>query len=409
MEIINNILINSMHVILPFMIYLFYIAYKNVDDEREDKLAIIITIFSSMYICLKFNKELLEGLPLILINTPLLISYYKKNNIAILVSSIIIVLYSYNFYSAYLYILIIEYILYCNIYKLLLKKTSINIYIITFSLIKTLFMMIMLNLELKNTINNYLEIIFLGLVLCIVTIIIINLEKKAEDIIKINMLAKETLKEKQIRKMLFQITHEIKNPIAVCKGYLDMFDTNNKDHAKKYIPIMKEEVNKVLILLEDFLSMNKVKLKKDILDINLLLEETINSFKLFWDKHNIKTFINIIDDEIYINGDYNRLRQVFLNIIKNSMEALKENPIIEIKTEIKNNDIYIYFKDNGSGIPKDILEKIKEPFFTTKSKGTGLGVPLSIEIIEGHDGKIEYESKEGEYTLVTIALPIIEI
>lgn len=398
-----------MHVILPFMIYLFYIAYKNVDDEREDKLAIIITIFSSMYICLKFNEELLEGLPLILINTPLLISYYKKNNIAILVSSAIIILYSFNFYNTYLFILIIEYTIYYIIYILLSKKTSINIYIITFSLVKTIFMMIILNLEIQKKLNNYLEVIFLGLVLCIVTIIIINLEKKAEDIIKINMLAKETLKEKQIRKMLFQITHEIKNPIAVCKGYLDMFDINNKDHAKKYIPIMKEEINKVLILLEDFLSMNKVKLNKDILDINLLIEDTINSFKLFWDKNNIKTIINIEDDEVYINGDYNRLRQVFLNIIKNSMEALKENGAIEIKTEINNNNIFIYFKDNGSGISKDMLEKIKEPFFTTKSKGTGLGVPLSIEIIEGHDGKIEYESKEGEYTLVTITLPIIEI
>ena len=79
------------------MIYLFYVAYKNVDDKREDDLAIIITIFSSMYICLKFNNVIIEGLPLILINTPLLISYYKKNNIAIIVSSIVIIIYSYNF------------------------------------------------------------------------------------------------------------------------------------------------------------------------------------------------------------------------------------------------------------------------------------------------------------------------
>ena len=145
------------------------------------------------------------------------------------------------------------------------------------------------------------------------------------------------------------------------------------------------------------------------MDINFLVEETVNSFKLFWQENKIKTKISILDDEVYINGDYNRLRQVFLNIIKNSMEALKEDPIIEIKTKLKNNKIYISVKDNGIGIKKELLDKIKEPFFTTKQKGTGLGIPLSIEIIEGHSGKIIYESKEGEYTQVTIILPIIEI
>ena len=172
---------------------------------------------------------------------------------------------------------------------------------------------------------------------------------------------------------------------------------------------MKAEIEKTLILLEDFLAMNKIKIKKEILDINLLLSQVIDSFNLFWQGQKIKTNINISEDEVYINGDYNRLRQVFLNIIKNSMEALKEKPNIQIWTKTKKDKIHIFIKDNGLGIPADILEKIKEPFFTTKQKGTGLGIPLSIEIIEAHQGTIKYESKEGEYTLVAITLPIIEI
>ena len=72
-----------------------------------------------------------------------------------------------------------------------------------------------------------------------------------------------------MKNCLFQITHEIKNPIAVCKGYLDMFDVNNKEHAVKYIPIMKEEISRTLYLLEDFLSMNRLKVHKEIVDINI--------------------------------------------------------------------------------------------------------------------------------------------
>ncbi len=188
-----------------------------------------------------------------------------------------------------------------------------------------------------------------------------------------------------------------------------MFDTKNKEHSKKYIPIMKEEIEKTLYLLEDFLAMNKLKINKEIIDINILLIDLIKRFDLYFKGKHIKTKIDLYDDEIYINGDYNRLTQVFVNIIKNSIEALKENPEIEIKSEPKKEKIYIYFKDNGKGIPKDIIEKIKEPFFTTKEKGSGLGVALSDEIIRAHGGSITYKSKENEYTIVTIILPIYNI
>lgn len=187
-----------------------------------------------------------------------------------------------------------------------------------------------------------------------------------------------------------------------------MFDVNNPEHAKKYIPIMKDEVDRTLVLLEDFLSMNRVRLNKDILDINMLVSDVIENYDLLLKEHKVKVNNKISDEEVYIDGDYNKLMQVFVNIIKNSVEALEKNPVIEVKTEVKNKKVYIYFKDNGMGIPKDVLEKIKEPFFTTKSKGTGLGVSLSYGIIEAHGGKISYESEVGLYTLVTVILPLDE-
>ena len=171
---------------------------------------------------------------------------------------------------------------------------------------------------------------------------------------------------------------------------------------------MREEIEKTLFLLEDFLSMNKLKINKDLLDVNYLLANFIKTYEPYFNENKIKADIKITDNEVYLNGDYNRLFQVFTNIMKNSIEALSDNPQINVWTEIKDNKFYIYFKDNGEGIPADILEKIKEPFFTTKMKGTGLGVSLSNEIIEGHDGKLLYDSKMGEYTLTTIILPVVD-
>ena len=123
----------------------------------------------------------------------------------------------------------------------------------------------------------------------------------------------------------------------------------------------------------------------------------------------IKLKVNLIDDEVYIKGDYNRLSQVLINIVKNSIEAInKENGVIKIKNYINKKYIIIVIEDNGYGISKKNLKKIKEPFYTTKNRGTGLGVSLSDEIIKAHGGTLTYVSKENIGTKVIIKLPLLK-
>ena len=145
------------------------------------------------------------------------------------------------------------------------------------------------------------------------------------------------------------------------------------------------------------------------MDINLLIDEVLDNYSFYLKEHKIKLINSILEDEVYIDGDYNRLVQVFVNLIKNSVEAIDGEGIIEVISKVKRGNIYISITDNGSGISKDYLQKIKRPFFTTKKDGNGLGVSLSNEIVEAHGGTMEYKSKEGEYTKVIIMLPIIKI
>ena len=209
---------------------------------------------------------------------------------------------------------------------------------------------------------------------------------------------------KNLRESIFKITHEIKNPIAVCKGYLDMFQINNKEHNENYIPIIKEEINRTLVLLQDFLSLNKVTIEKDILDINLLIEDVIDSFHLLSKEKNIIITYKNTDDEIFINGDYNRIVQVLINVIKNSIEAIEANGIIKIELNNNEDEVEILVHDNGPGMDSETLEKIKQLFFTTKQNGTGLGVALSNEIVEAHGGKMKYTSIVNNGTTVLITL-----
>ncbi len=411
MKIFDSLLLDVVLIAFPLMVYLLYLAYTKTFNKKENDLLYVVTVFSVLYLILKYANPLYPHIPFIVVNISLILSYVKKSNLSIAIISLIMISYYYSFYQNYLIIIILEYIIYYLFYLKLSKKLNLNKFILTFTVLKAIFTIILTSYT-NYSFPIYIKEIFLSsLFLYIISYLIISLSNKTEDILKLHMNIKEIENNKQIKTSLFRITHEIKNPIAVCKGYLDMFDKDNLDHFKKYIPILKDEINRTLLLLEDFLAMNKVKINKDIIDINLLIEEVIKNIKMLCNENNIKLKINIIDDDIYINADYNRLTQVFINLFKNSIEAIPKNKKghIELKEIINNNILTITIKDNGKGMNKNTLNKIKEPFYTTKPKGTGLGVSLSEEIIKAHNGTLNYESEEGKYTKVTITLPLSQI
>jgi len=405
MDLIDLIFSNISYIFLPISFYFFYVIYKRTYNEKESKLILSLMIYSILYIEFRFGTSFFKEMPVILLNIPLLIAMIKKQNINIYIISSILIYYSYSYFNNFFFLIILEYIL---LYLIYLKYNN-NYYNVL--LFMSFVIMIMTSIYMfYNTLNiNFVFVTILEVVIFyLIGFLIVYAFKQGEVLFKMFLSAKEIREHKQVKNSLFKISHEIKNPIAVCKGYLDMFNIENHNHAQKYIPIIKEEIEKTLFLLEDFLSMNKVKINKDLLDMNYLLSNFISTYELYFKENNIDTNITLTDYEVYLNGDYNRLFQVLTNIVKNSIEALGENPHMDIWTDIKNDKFYIYFKDNGEGMPKDVLEKIKEPFFTTKMKGTGLGVSLSNEIIEAHGGKLLYESEMGKYTLVTIILPILE-
>ena len=306
-----------------------------------------------------------------------------------------------------IFLLIFEYIVYFIIYLLTYKRKE-SLFLILFFVFKSLFSISTYFIyDEKFYLTNSLLMLVTFIV---ITYLIIYMYNKGEDIIKLHMSIKELENDKQIRDSLFKITHEIKNPIAVCKSYLDMFDINNKEHIK-YINILKEENEKILLLLQDFLAMNKIKIQKEILDINMLLEDVVDQLTPLLKGKNIKFDYDIALDEVFIEGDYNRLNQVFINMIKNSVEALDgiKKPKISLNHKIDGNKFIISIEDNGSGINESDMERIKEPFYTTKKNGTGLGVSLSCEIVSAHDGTLEYFSKVNEGTKVVISLPIYEV
>ena len=408
MDYIEIIILNCIYILFPLFLYFLYFAYTKAFDKNTTKIVLNFCVLSSFYLVLKFGPENIL-LRLLFLNIPIALAYYyDKKMSSILLSIYMIIIYSHFSNNVLMYV-IFEYTI-CFLLKYKIK--SPKIYVLIFAIAQMISIVVLKYYFGIFKIITFNDMVLNFIVFCLTNLICLFSLKKIKEIIKLEMTMKELKKEEQIRTSLFKITHEIKNPIAVCKGYLDMFDINNKEHARKYIPIIRSEINRTLILLQDFLDCNHLKVNKDILDINMLLNDVEEECRPLVNSKKINFISNIdYDDELYLEGDYERLKQVLVNVIKNSIEAIKikDDSYIELNSDIINNKIHIMIEDNGEGIKKEDLKKIKEPFYTTKKDGTGLGVTLSYEIIKAHNGSITYSSIYHKWTKVEIVLPLSKV
>ena len=379
----------------PTLIYLIYLfTNKNIKSKN---IYFVLSLLSSIYLIKCFGSNII--LSFLVLSIVVIISYIYDYFIpSIILSILIIFMYLNNFNNTYL--LGISYIILLILDKLKIKKPlyleismfiSLTVYILWLYFYNT------------NYFNNNLIIVSICYIFISNMFYLMCIE--GNKILKVHMNYKELKKDEQIHLSLFKITHEIKNPIAVCKGYLDMMNTSDKDQVKRFIPIIKSEIERLLVILEDFLSINRQNTNMDIMDINMLIEDVVDKLKL--SSKNIKINTKLVDDEIYINGDYNRLNQMFINILKNSIESIDKKGFINIKSYKRNRYYVITIEDNGIGMNKEVLSKMKEPFYTTKECGTGLGMSLIYEIASSHNIKINYSSKEKIGTKVTLKFKCI--
>ena len=230
--------------------------------------------------------------------------------------------------------------------------------------------------------------------------------KLANNVSDLYNTVKKIKEDNNIKDSLFKLTHEIKNPIAVCKGYLDMINLDDEVKSRKYINIIKSEIDRSLNVISDFMEYSKIKINKELLDMGMLLDEIYESFSLLICDKNITFNYKEYDDEIYLEGDYDRLKQVFVNIIKNSIESIEEDGIINMDIKLNDDFVTVTISDNGIGMDSEEIKNVKEMFYTTKKNGTGLGIALSNEIIVAHGGELEYESVKNKGTKCIVKLPL---
>ncbi|TKD68712.1 ATP-binding protein [Pseudalkalibacillus hwajinpoensis] len=232
-----------------------------------------------------------------------------------------------------------------------------------------------------------------------------------ERLVLINIQLEETVYLEKLSvagKMAAAIAHEIRNPLTTVRGLLQFISSNTEDEKiKNYAPLMIEEIDRTNKIITDYLMLIKPsKRDYEVVNLNKVVKDTTNLTEVLASYHAVKMQYEEKGD-FEIHGNSQELKQCLINLIKNAIESIEEKGLILITLQngIKKGTVDIVIQDNGAGMSEEQLEKIGLPFYTTKSKGTGLGTMITIQLIRNIGGKVLYKSKIGEGTTVTVTLP----
>lgn len=207
-----------------------------------------------------------------------------------------------------------------------------------------------------------------------------------------------------------EVVHEIRNPLNAISLNIDWLESelgNTQLEVKKTIASIAKEIIRLNQITESYLVRAKVSVQAgQKTPVNELIQEIVDFTREEDRSRNISIETALSDQELFINTDRSRLKQAFLNVLKNAKEAMPRGGKICVSTEMDENICRILFSDTGHGMNEATRRKTFQPFFTTKTSGTGLGLTLTKEITEEAHGTLQCESQLGKGTTFTFQFPV---
>lgn len=200
------------------------------------------------------------------------------------------------------------------------------------------------------------------------------------------------------------IAHEIRNPLTAVKGFLHLL---KEQHPNTYVDIAQSELENALMTLENLLQVSKPDLTEEPYYSFNLSSELESTLYLFQDQqYRVDIRKDLRDTDVRIYGQKNQLKKALFNLFKNAFEAIPDQGVVSVEHFAQADQVHVVIQDTGVGIPKEKLSLVGTPFFTTKEKGTGMGLTQVFSVIYQHGGHIKIDSQEGEGTRFHIILPL---
>ncbi|MED1864764.1 ATP-binding protein [Fictibacillus nanhaiensis] len=204
------------------------------------------------------------------------------------------------------------------------------------------------------------------------------------------------------------VAHEIRNPLTSLKGFVQLIQ-NQTDEFDQYLTIILTEVDRIEHIIKEFLVLSKSNSQNFVMScVTDIINDTVDLLNTQAIMKNIEIKKELENQIPLIFCDPLQLKQVFINFLKNAIEASAVGDCVEINMKVSQNKefLQVQIRDYGCGMDETVMKKIGKPFFTTKDEGTGLGLMVSTNIIKHHNGRLDVKSKKGKGTMFTINIPI---
>ncbi len=210
-----------------------------------------------------------------------------------------------------------------------------------------------------------------------------------------------------ISELAASVAHEVRNPLTVVRGFVQLLREEVDQERKEYLRLVLSELDRAEFIISDYLSLARP--QEEMIE-TIDVAEMINEVTVVMYSYALMNGVQVksqLEEGLFIKGDKIQYKQVLMNLIKNGIEAMPDGGTIELAAKHRDQQVMITIKDTGVGMSEEQLVRMGLPFYTTKEKGTGLGLLVSFRIIEAMGGSIQFASEQGKGTDVIILLPLI--
>jgi two-component system sensor histidine kinase HydH len=212
---------------------------------------------------------------------------------------------------------------------------------------------------------------------------------------------------KTLGEMAAGMAHEVKNPLAAIRSSAQILAGRAESRDAELAGIVVSEVDRLNRVVNEFLEYARpAPLKRQPVKLSALLDSCLELLAPVIGEKSVQVSRRYPPDEANVSADAGQLRQVFLNLLLNAIQALDSGCCVEIAVEQSGRQALVRVRDNGRGVDPGDLKRIFRPFFTTKPGGTGLGLPIAQRIVAEHGGRLTIESTPGAGTIAAVSLPL---
>lgn len=413
--VVKDLLVNFLFVLLPlFIVQMFYLLKYTKQLEHLKEWIVMIFPVLSMVLCMSFPAHIYEGFVIDFRRIPFILGIlYGGYRFGFFLMALMLVIRFFVGGSGF-YVALIIYPLLTILLSVLAKRylqmavrkrILLNVFFIPL-LEAIFFIMVTKLLHIKVPVHIHLSIVAINMGAMLIIMILWENVRKILDLLQALVKAE---KLEVVSHLAASISHEVRNPLTVSRGFMQLLQEDIPANKRvDYLNIAVRELDRAVEIISDYLTYAKPEAKgNEKIDVYEEIRHAVKVITPLANMNTVQIDLQRLDyEKLFILGERKLFEQCLMNILKNGVEAMPNGGTLQISLSYYHPIIQIDICDTGEGMTKKQIQRLGEPYFTTKEKGTGLGMMVSFSIIDRMNGKMSVSSEQGKGTCFSIEFPV---